>query len=80
MRIIQKIKSKKNIFYKNNIFYPFQVIKKILFIGIDIALYKSINKAVYLRRIKMKVGLLKDIKDGEFRTIMTPNEAADWFL
>lgn len=39
MRIIQKIKSKKNIFYKNNIFYPFQVIKKILFIGIDIALY-----------------------------------------
>lgn len=25
----------------------------------------------------MKVGLLKDIKDGEFRTIMTPNEAAE---
>lgn len=25
----------------------------------------------------MKVGLLKDIKDGEYRTIMTPNEAAE---
>ncbi len=25
----------------------------------------------------MRVGLLKDIKDGEFRTIMTPNEAAE---
>lgn len=25
----------------------------------------------------MRIGLLKDIKDGEFRTIMTPNEAAE---
>lgn len=25
----------------------------------------------------MKIGLLKDIKEGEFRTILTPNEVAE---
>jgi len=47
LKIKHKVKKQRNKFYNNDIFYPFQIIKKILIIGMNIALYYGINKAVY---------------------------------